>query len=130
MNRFGYHVALQVVNILAIVHGIIKVCFANLNVQIVGFVAFTFFRCFLYAVSLSCTASFIGSNAIGKATGTLYVLAGLASFVNIGLAHLATSTGDFFIPNLIFLVGTIPMIYITCEIGRALEVDKNHKDIR
>ena len=124
MNKYGFHAALQVVNALAIVHGIIKVCVDNLNVQIVGFVAFTFFRCFLYSVSLSCTASFIGSDAIGKATGTLYVLSGVASFVNIGLAKVATVKGDFFVPDLVFLVGTVPMICVTCEIGRALDADK------
>lgn len=124
INKFGFHAALQSVNVLAIIHGIIKVWIPSLDVQIVGFVVFTFFRCFLYSVGLSCAASFIGPTAIGKATGTLYVLAGVTSFFNIGLAHWAMEQGDFFLPNLVYLAGSIPMIYLTYDLGRTLKKDQ------
>eukprot|EP00548_Thalassiothrix_antarctica_P002971 CAMPEP_0194144522 /NCGR_PEP_ID=MMETSP0152-20130528/13573_1 /TAXON_ID=1049557 /ORGANISM="Thalassiothrix antarctica, Strain L6-D1" /LENGTH=591 /DNA_ID=CAMNT_0038844419 /DNA_START=100 /DNA_END=1876 /DNA_ORIENTATION=+ len=131
MNRFGFHASLQVVNGLAIAHGIVKVCFKDLNLQILGFVCFTFFRCFLYAVTLSCVATFIGSSVIGRATGTLFVLAGLASLANVGLAQLAMAEeSGFFVPNMVFLVGTIPMVYLTYEIGRALETDQRARPDR
>lgn len=124
VNKYGFHVALQTVNALAIAHGITRVVFQSLNAQVLGFVFFTFFRCFLYSVAFSCVAGFVGPTAIGRATGTLFVLSGLVSFANIGLAHLAVEAGDFFVPNLVFLVGTIPMVYLTYEIGRALEKDQ------
>lgn len=128
INRFGFHAALQSVNALGIIHGIIKVWIRNLDIQIIGFVVFTFFRCFLYSVGLSCAASFIGPTAIGKATGTLYVLAGITSFFNIGLAHWAMEEGDFFLPNLMYLMGTVPMIYLTYDLGKALNKDQSSKN--
>jgi hypothetical protein len=123
LHRYGFHAGLQAVNVLGILFGIIKVVTKSLNAQIAGFVVFTFFRCFLYSVGLSCVATFIGPTAIGKATGTLYVIAGLASFANIGLANVAVNVG-FFIPNMVFLVGEIPLLYLTYEMGKALEKDK------
>ena len=125
IHSFGFHGGLQAVNVLALFHGIIKVWVRNLNVQVAGFVFFTFFRCFLYSVALSCVADFISQASIGKATGTLFVLSGLAGFVNLGLAQLAVDEGYFFIPNLVYFVGTIPMFYLTYQIGRALEKDKH-----
>ena len=44
LQRYGYGVGLQVVNALGLVHGLITVASSNLNVQIVGFVAFSFYR--------------------------------------------------------------------------------------
>jgi len=129
LHRYGFHAGLQAVNVLGILFGIIKVGTKSLNAQIAGFVVFTFFRCFLYSVGLSCVATFIGPTAIGKATGTLYVLAGLASFANIGLANVAVKVG-FFIPNMVFLVGEIPLLYLTYEMGKALEKDKQALEAR
>ena len=98
----------------------------NLNVQILGFVVFSFFRCFLFALTFSCLASFTSSDATGRAVGAMYVVSGIASFINIGLANLAVDklNGDFFIPNLLFLTFTIPMIGVTSLMGRALERDE------
>ena len=57
----------------------------------------------------------------------MYVVSGVASFVNIGLANLAVEkmNGDFFVPNLLFLVLTIPMIYVTHILGNALKRDED-----
>jgi hypothetical protein len=52
LNKFGYHAGLQAINVLAIIHGVIKVSSDNLNVQILGFAVFSFFRCFLVSVSM------------------------------------------------------------------------------
>jgi len=59
----------------------------------------------------------------------MYVTAGAASFLNIGLTYLIEKlNGNFFIPNLIFVVLTIPMIYIAYLIGKALDRDVRAKE--
>jgi MFS family permease len=125
IHKFGFAWALQGVNFLGMTHGIVKVASTNLNVQIVGFVIFSFFRCFLFAVTFSCLASFTSVRATGRAVGIMYVVSGAASFINIGLANLAVErmNGDFFVPNMLFVVLTIPMIYVVFLIGKALERD-------
>jgi hypothetical protein len=125
IHKYGFAWALQGVNFLGLVHGIIKVSSTSLNIQIIGFVVFSFFRCFLFAVTFSCLASFTSADATGRAVGVMYVISGVASFVNIGLANLAVEkmNGDFFVPNLLFLVLTVPMIYVTFVLGKALRRD-------
>jgi hypothetical protein len=63
----------------------------------------------------------------GRAVGMMYVVSGVASFINIGLANLAVEKldGDFFIPNLIFVIFTVPMIYITYILGKSLKIDQD-----
>jgi hypothetical protein len=125
IHKFGFAWALQGVNFLGLMHSIIKVSSTNLNVQVVGFVVFSFFRCFLFAVTFSCLASFTSSTATGRAVGIMYVVSGATSFVNIGLANLAVENlnGNFFIPNLVFVILNLPMIYVTHVIGKALDRD-------
>ena len=57
LGQYGYNAGLQTINVLAIAHGIIQISSAassnqNLNIQIVGFVIFSFFRCFLFYILL------------------------------------------------------------------------------
>jgi hypothetical protein len=129
IHKYGFAWALQGVNCLGMLHGIVKVASTNLNVQIVGFVIFSFYRCFLFAVTFSCLASFTSARATGRAVGIIYVVSGAASFINIGLAKLAVNrmNGDFFVPNMLFVVLTIPMIYVVYEIGNALDRDDRSK---
>jgi hypothetical protein len=49
LHRFG---GLQLANALAAIHGIIQVSSTNLNVQVLGFVVFSFYRSFLFSVVL------------------------------------------------------------------------------
>eukprot|EP00536_Pseudo-nitzschia_multiseries_P001066 jgi/Psemu1/250191/estExt_Genewise1Plus.C_130092 len=130
INRFGFHAALQSVNALAMVHGIIRVSSTDLNVQILGFVVYSFFRCFLYAAGLSCLADFISLGATGRATGTLFVLAGVASFFNIGMTHLAIDVfeGNFFVPDMIFLLLNVPMVLLTWWLGMGLRRDQRARN--
>jgi hypothetical protein len=129
IHKFGFAKALQAVNFLGMLHGIVRVASTNLNVQIVGFVIFSFYRCFLFAVTFSCLASFTSSHATGRAVGIMYVVSGAASFINIGLANLAVEqmNGDFFVPNMLFVVLTVPMVYVVYVIGKALERDDFYK---
>jgi hypothetical protein len=126
IHKFGFGWALQLVNLLNLAHGIIKVSTTNLNVQVLGFVFFSFFRCFLFAVTFTCLPSFINGNATGRGMGIFYVVSGIASFFNIPLANLAVEKqdGDFFIANLIFLLMTLPVIYVTCLTDKALVRDR------
>jgi hypothetical protein len=127
VHSFGFGWALQGVNCLGLIHGIIKVSSTNLNVQILGFIVFSFFRRFLFSVTFSCLACFTSPNVTGRAVGMMYIVSGVASFINIGLANLAVEKldDDFFIPNLIFVVFTVPMIYITYILGKSLNIDQD-----
>lgn len=124
LNRYGFHVALQVVNALSLIHGIIQVSSDNLNVQVVGFIFFTFFRSFLFAVVFSFIPEFLGEKVIGKGAGLMNVSAGLCSFVNIPLVQHAVREGDFFVPNLFYTVLVIPCIIIALFIRRGIQKEQ------
>jgi hypothetical protein len=123
IHRFGYSVALQAVNTLDMIQCLIKVIpGANLNVQIVGFVVFSFFRCFLFCVTLSAMPTFIAGNTVARATSVIYVVSSLATLVHIPLVNLAVNSqgGNFFIPNLFFLFLTIPGAVFAWLLGKAI----------
>lgn len=95
-------------NVLALFHGLVQVCSDDLTIQVFGFVAFTFFRCFLFAVVFSFMASFISSSTAGKGAGFMNLPGGLCMFVNIYLANVAVLRYEsFFLPNLIY---TAPIV--------------------
>jgi hypothetical protein len=108
--RFGFHGGFQCINVLALTYNLIRTTSDNLNVQIAGFIFFSFFSCFLYGVTLSFLPTIFSSNIIGKATGLLYMITGITAFLNIPLAKLAVETydGDFFVPNLIYTILVVP----------------------
>jgi hypothetical protein len=122
LTRYGYHTGLQCINALALIHGTIQVSTENLNVQILGFVVFSFFRCFLFAVSFSFLPTFLGGKVIGKAAGLLVSLGGIVLFLNIPLANAAVNqlNGNFFWPNLFYTLIVIPNIFVVCFIGRCI----------
>ena len=126
IHSFGFHLALQTVNVLAILHGIIRVSSESLNVQIIGFVVFSFFRCFLFSVTFSCLPNLVSVDVTGRVVGLFYLLGGVASFINIPLANAAVNRldGNFFIPNLIYLVLNVPFIYAIWRVGKGLEREK------
>ena len=113
LTRYGFHAALQFINILGLIHGTIQVSTTNLNVQIVGFVVFSFYRCFLFSVIFAFLAVLMPNKVLGKANGFLHIAAGITGFLNIPLGNAAIQAwnGSFFIPNLIYTVGILPMFY-------------------
>jgi hypothetical protein len=121
--HFGFVGAFQSINVLSFSYTVIKVSSSNLNVQILGFILFSFYRCFLFGVSISFLPTLIGPNVVGKAVGILYAVAGILSFVNIPLAKLAVERldGNFFIPNLIYCLFAIPCIVLAFMIGRRIK---------
>jgi hypothetical protein len=129
LHRFGYHVGLQLVNALAAIHGIIQVSSTNLNVQVLGFVVFSFYRSFLFSVVFSFLPNFLGRKVVGKANGLLQVSAGLTSFLNIPLSNAAINKwdGNFFIPNLIYTVLVIPFCYTAYVMGKGIRLEETEK---
>lgn len=128
LHKYGYHAGFQCVNALALLHGIIQVASTNLNVQIVGFIIFSFFRCFLFAVTFSFLPTFLNPSVLGKATGVLVCLAGLMLLVNLPLANLAVNywDGDFFWPNLFYTVVIGPCAILVWWIGKGIQREHQH----
>jgi MFS family permease len=129
LRKYGFHGGFQATNILALGYNLIRLLSDNLNVQIIGFLLFSFFRSFLYGVSLSFLPSVLGPNVVGKACGIMFAITGAVSFVNIPLASFALEkqNGDFFIPNLIYTILVIPCIVAAWLIGREIEREKRSK---
>lgn len=130
LTRYGYHAGLQVVNALALGQGIIMVASENLNVQVLGFVFASLFRCFMYTISLGILPTFLGFNVVGKASGIMPCIAGLLSLVNIPMANWAVNDldGNFFYPNLIYTILVIPCIYAAWVIGRGIKREDAAKE--
>ena len=119
LGKYGYRAGLQTVNILALIHGLIQVCSDDLNVQIIGFVAFTFFRCFLFSVTFSFMASFLRPNASGLGAGYMNLAGGVCTICNIPLANAAMLHLDsFFVPNLVYTVGSVPFFLAAYLMGK------------
>jgi hypothetical protein len=112
ISRFGFYGGFQCTNALALGYNLIRTSSDNLNVQILGFIFFSFFRCFLYGVTFSFLPTILAPNVTGKASGLLFFTAGVTAFLNIPLANLAVETydGNFFVPNLVYTILVVPCI--------------------
>jgi MFS family permease len=130
IKRFGWHTGFQVINVLAVAHGIIQVASDNLNVQVLGFVIFSFYRCFLFTVTFSFLPVFMGSDVLGKAAGLLIFFAGFGTLINIPLANVAIDVfnGNFFWSNLFYTILIIPFIYVAWKLEKGLCREKDAKD--
>lgn len=119
--KFGWTAALQSINILGVVYLSIKVASDNLNVQIVGFLVFSFYRAFLFGITFSFLPSLIAGPVVGKAAGIMTGAAGVVNLCLLPLIRLAVQgEADFFIPNLVVLLLSVPTVIATCVIGRFL----------
>lgn len=112
VKRFGFSGGFQTVNALALAYNLVRLISNNLNVQIIGFVFFSVYRCFLFGVTISFLPTFLASNMNGKAAGFLYALTGLTSFINIPLTRvtIVKLEGNFFIPNLMYTLAILPCV--------------------
>lgn len=126
LHRYGYGAGLQVVNILGMAQGIVQVSSKNLNVQILGFLFYSFYRCFLFSVSFSCLPAFLGGRILGKGYGFLILSGGVLGLINIPLANVAVNllNGNFFLPNLLYLIGCIPCSCLAWRVGRGFKKEK------
>jgi MFS family permease len=123
ISKYGFVGGLQSINLLALGYNVVKVSSDNLNVQIFGFILFSFFRCFLYSVSLSMLPTFLGNKVVGKATGLMFSISGLTAFLNIPLKNLAVKEldGDFLIPNLVYTALVFPCVIAAWGLGKTIK---------
>mmetsp|Transcript_7389 Transcript_7389/g.16142 ORF Transcript_7389/g.16142 Transcript_7389/m.16142 type:complete len:576 (-) Transcript_7389:44-1771(-) len=129
--KYGYGLGLQVVNVLGMAQGIIQVSSDNLNVQVVGFIFYSFYRCFLFSVSFSCLPAFLSGQVLGKGYGFLILCGGVLGLVNIPLSNVAVNLlgGNFFIPNLLYLLGCIPCSCLAWRVGRGFKREKKEGEL-
>ena len=129
VHKFGFAAGLHVVNALAIGQGIIQVSSDNLNVQVVGFVLYSFYRCFLFSVCFSALPAFLDGIVLGKGYGLLIFSGGVLSLMNIPLSNAAVQKlgGNFFIPNLIYTVLCGPCIILVWMIHRGFVKEAEEK---
>ena len=129
VHKGGYVAGLHVVNALAIGQGIIVVSSDNLNVQIVGFLLYSFYRCFLFSVCFSCLPSFLDGIVLGKGYGVLIFSGGVLSLMNIPLSNAAVQKlgGNFFIPNLIYTVLCVPCIFFIWNLHQGFKREAAEK---
>ena len=126
IRNYGYYGGLNLVNFFGIGHGLISTLSSNLNIQVVGFVFLSFYRCFLYSVSFSFGPTFLGENVIGRGTGWLVFMQGLFSLINIPMKTWGVYAG-FFSPNLLYLLLMLPCLILTWIMGRGIKQEAFHK---
>jgi MFS family permease len=119
VNHYGFGAAFQAVNVINFVYILIKCTSTNLHLHVVTFFMVAAVRCFLYATSFSFLPSLLSADVVGRGTGFLYMIGGLASFLNIPLNFLA-SGGDFLTPNLIYLFAVFPCAYATWYVQKTI----------
>lgn len=131
IRKFGFAVALQGVNLLALGYNLVRVCSNNLNVQILGFVFFSFFRSFLFGVTFSFLPTLLANTVVGRAVGIMYAIAGLTGFISIPLAKVAVErfNGNFLVPNIVFTVLVLPCVLATWGLGREIRRELHAKEI-
>jgi len=129
LNHYGYHAGFQSINVLSLAHGIILTSSDNLNVQVLGFLIFSLFRCFLFTVSFSFVPTFLGQSVVGRGSGIMTFWFGLLSFVNVGLSHWAVNGlgGNFFWPNLILTLAVVPCIFLAWLMGKCIQQEEQAK---
>ena len=129
VNRYGFGAAFQAVNLINFVYIFIKCTSTNLALHVLTFFMVAAVRCFLYATAFSFLPLLLSADVVGRGTGFLYMIGGLASFLNIPLNFLASS-GDFLIPNLIYLVAVFPCAYATWYIQLTIDKEAEIKESR
>ncbi|GAX09316.1 hypothetical protein FisN_32Hh012 [Fistulifera solaris] len=129
LRKFGYPGAFQFINLLSLGSMVIRVSSTNLNVQILGFVLFSFYRSFFFGVTFSYLPTLLSADMVGRMSGLLYMISGIASFLNIPMARLAIQRhdGDFFITNMIYTALIAPCVVAAWGMRRADRLEQRWK---
>ena len=130
LRNYGFHGGFQTINALALGYCLIRLLSNDLNVQILGFIIFSFYRCFLFGITLSFLPAVLAGNVVGKGSGIMFAVTGLAALVNVPLSAFALKqqSGDFFIPNLLYTLLIIPCVVAAWLIEREIRKEKAHCD--
>jgi hypothetical protein len=122
MHHYGFHCAFQSVNALGLGYMLIRLCSSNLNVQVLGFIIFAFFRCFLYSVFQSFVPTLFSPDVVGLCIGLLVGIPGVAAFLNVPLAKyiIKSADGDFYVANLMYTLLIIPCVVAAYCIGQTI----------
>ena len=127
IGRCGWHAAFQTVNLLSLAHGTVQLSSDNLNVQILGFCIFSFYRCFHFSVTFSYLPVFLGGTAVGRGAGSLNFFSSFFSLTIIGLVYLAVETfnENYFVTNLIMTLCIVPCIVIAWWMGVGMKKEED-----
>lgn len=126
VQRYGFGAAFQAVNGINFVYILIKCTSTNLHLQVFTFLCVAVVRCFLYACVFSFLPQLLSAEVVGRGTGFLAMVGGLASFLNIPLNAL-TIGGDFFIPNLIYLCAIVPCTGAAWHVNYVINLENKIK---
>lgn len=129
--KYGFYGGFLAINMLALGYSLIRLLSDNLNVQVLGFILFSFFRSLLFGVTFSALPVLLSPDVVGKATGFTYALSGLTTYVNIPLSRYAIEKQEnFFIPNLIYTVLIAPCTWASWELARAIDKEEEIRQQR
>lgn len=129
IRKLGFGAAFQGVNLINFVYIFIKVTSTNLKVHVVTFLMVATVRCFLYATTFSFLPLLLSGDVVGRGTGFLCMIGGILSFLNIPLNSFA-ARGDFFTPNLIYLLAVIPCTFAAASVSATIAMEKKIKQAR
>lgn len=128
--KFGWTAALHSVNVLAVAYMTVKVASTSLDVQILGFIIFMFYRSFLFGISFSFVPVLMNATVVGRAAGAMAGCAGLASCMAIPLIRLALkSDGGFLVPNAVLLSLCLPTTAAVCVVSHYLQLEIAAKEV-
>ena len=129
LRHYGHYGGLQLVNLLGVIHGIITVATPNMNIQVVGFIIFSFYRCFLFTVAFSFGPTFLSGDVVGRSAGFMVFSSGIFSFLNIVLKNWAINNlgGNFIGPNGLYLALMAPCIYVAWRMGEGIKLEARVK---
>jgi hypothetical protein len=110
LEKWGYHAAFQIINVMALLNGVVQVASDDLNIQVIGFVIFSFYRSLTFSAIFSFMPVFLGGDVVGRGVGVMTFLAGIFGLINIPLASVSLENldGDFFYANLFYLLLVAP----------------------
>jgi hypothetical protein len=119
---------LQTINVLGFAYSIVKIATRSLNLQIIGFLIFSLYRCFLFSITFSFLPTFIRFDVVGQAIGIVFFVTAVLSIVNIPLAQLAVERfQSFWWPNAIWAALNVPCVVAAWQLGRFMTLEGKHK---